>query len=191
MPFTRKRHRPSRGNATALLINPVLLFLYFLKTLTLMAPRLRISPGKSVRRLGHDQAGSPSPGSRQAKSGPVMPQAERVPVWVSHTLQRLLKPSTARRIAPVAHRTPSLAGGPTGDGSRRCSGGQSPLTTAEKKGGSPRGSGSSGESGGGVPRKPGARGANWALRRAKQTPWGFTLRGYAPNRVVDESELGF
>ena len=40
-----------------------------------------------------------------------------------------------QRIAPVAHRTPTLAGGPTGDGSRRKSRGASPPEKLQKKGG--------------------------------------------------------
>lgn len=68
-------------------------------------------------------AGSPSPGSRQGKKRPChAPGGEGARVAVQPT-PALIEVVPTRRVAPVTHRTPTLAGGPMGDGSRRISGG--------------------------------------------------------------------
>lgn len=62
--------------------------------------------------------------------------------WNREVSTGLFLTSQRRRSAPVTPRTPTPAGGPTGDGSGEKSKGLAPLWKCRKDGGSPRGSGS-------------------------------------------------
>jgi hypothetical protein len=80
-----------------------------------------------------DTTGSPSPEPRQGKASWHVPGCEGARRRV-RPIAALKEVVPTQRNAPVAHRTPTLAGGPTGDRQQAEIRGQAPLTL-QKRGG--------------------------------------------------------
>lgn len=75
----------------------------------------------------------PRPSRARPKAGLSRPGLRGCP-WKASTHPRFSRPVPTWRIAPVARRTPTLAGGPTGDGSRENFRGGEPPEKPPKKG---------------------------------------------------------